>query len=29
VQYGVAAVAGSLLIRTGNVLYCVRQPTGN
>jgi outer membrane protein assembly factor BamB len=25
VQYGVAAVNGSLLIRTGDVLYCVRQ----
>lgn len=25
VQYGVAAVNGSLLIRTGEVLYCVRQ----
>ena len=24
VQYGVAAVSGSLLIRTGQVLYCVR-----
>jgi outer membrane protein assembly factor BamB len=29
VQYGVAAIDGSLLIRTGDVLYCVRQPTGN
>ena len=25
VQYGVAAVDGSLLIRTGDTLYCVRQ----
>jgi hypothetical protein len=25
VQYGVAAVPGSLLIRTGDVLYCVRE----
>jgi hypothetical protein len=24
VQYGVAAVTGSLLVRTGDVLYCVR-----
>lgn len=25
VQYGVAAVSGSLLVRTGDVLYCVRS----
>ena len=25
VQYGVAAVPGSLLVRTGDVLYCVRE----
>jgi outer membrane protein assembly factor BamB len=29
VQYGVAAVNGSLVIRTGDVLYCVRsEPSG-
>jgi hypothetical protein len=25
VQYGIAAVDGSLLIRTGDSLYCIRQ----
>ncbi len=27
VQYGVAIVNGSLVIRTGEVVYCVRQKT--
>ena len=29
VQYGVAIVNGSLVIRTGEVVYCVRQVTAS